>query len=170
MRDVRTETRQGFTLIELMIVVAIISILASLAIPQFNRMILMSRRSEAGINLKGLATAEVAYFHEYDEYVDTGVSPTTPLDRAQYPFDNTQAGWNELGWEPDGAVRCHYNTTIFSNSSGGWVRNIATCDLDDDNVIATYWIDIDPLQTSGSTQHFVLRPSPATANDPNFRF
>ncbi|ADO67812.1 prepilin-type N-terminal cleavage/methylation domain-containing protein [Stigmatella aurantiaca] len=46
----------GFTLIELMIVVAIIGILAAIAIPSFNRFQARARQSEVNVNLKSLFT------------------------------------------------------------------------------------------------------------------
>src|SRR4051794_18486634 len=48
--------RYGFTLIELMIVVAIIGILAAIAIPNFVRFQARARQSEANTNLKSLFT------------------------------------------------------------------------------------------------------------------
>jgi type IV pilus assembly protein PilA len=59
---------RGFTLIELMIVVAIIGILAAIAIPNFIRFQAKSKQSEAKANLKTLYTAEKAYFGEKDAY------------------------------------------------------------------------------------------------------
>jgi type IV pilus assembly protein PilA len=60
--------QKGFTLIELMIVVAIIGLLAALAIPNFIRFQARSKQSEVKANLKGLFTAEKAYYQEKDTY------------------------------------------------------------------------------------------------------
>ncbi|CAM4329755.1 prepilin-type N-terminal cleavage/methylation domain-containing protein [Corallococcus exiguus] len=59
----------GFTLIELMIVVAIIGILAAIAIPNFMRFQAKSKQSEAKTNLKALYTSQKAYFGEKDTYI-----------------------------------------------------------------------------------------------------
>lgn len=62
--------RRGFTLIELMIVVAIIGILAAIAIPKFADLVTKSRESSAKGNLGGLRSALTIY------YADTGLYPT----------------------------------------------------------------------------------------------
>ena len=64
-----TELRKrGFTLIELMIVVAIIGILAALAIPNFIRFQARSKQGEAKSNLKSMFTAERSFYQEKDRY------------------------------------------------------------------------------------------------------
>src|SRR5512143_2698822 len=60
--------RKGFTLIELMIVVAIIGILAAIAIPNFLKYQAKSKQSEAKTNLKGIFTSETSYFGENNNY------------------------------------------------------------------------------------------------------
>ena len=54
--------RKGFTLIELMIVVAIIGILAVVAIPGYMTYIKNSKTSEAKTDLSALAQGATAYF------------------------------------------------------------------------------------------------------------
>src|ERR1700681_2496125 len=71
--------QKGFTLIELMIVVAIIGILAAIAIPNFIKFQARSKQSEAKANLKAIFTAQKAYFQEKDKFSsftgDIGFSP-----------------------------------------------------------------------------------------------
>src|SRR3954468_22597286 len=57
MRKVR-----GFTLIELMIVVAIIGVLAAVAIPAFMKYIRRSKTTEATMNLRKMYDGAVAYY------------------------------------------------------------------------------------------------------------
>ena len=65
----RRLSQKGFTLIELMIVVAIIGILAVIAVPNFQKFQARAKQSEAKTNLKGIYTAKVANFQASDTYV-----------------------------------------------------------------------------------------------------
>ncbi len=62
--------RRGFSLTELMIVVAIIGILALIAIPNFLQYQARAKQSEAKNNLVALHASELAYFAEKNAYVD----------------------------------------------------------------------------------------------------
>jgi type IV pilus assembly protein PilA len=64
----KTKNQQGFTLIELMIVIAIIGILAAIAIPQFSAYRQRSYNSAAESDLKNAATAQEAYFVDNSTY------------------------------------------------------------------------------------------------------
>ena len=69
LQKLRGNNSKGFTLIELMIVVAIIGILAAIAIPNFLKYQCKARQSEAKANLGSLRVSQEAYFAEYDKYV-----------------------------------------------------------------------------------------------------
>jgi len=77
------KNQQGFTLIELMIVVAIIGILAAIAIPAYQDYTIRAQVSE-GLNLSGAAKAAVTEF-----YQDQGAAPTT---NAMAGLDDAIAG------------------------------------------------------------------------------
>src|SRR5260370_30882194 len=59
---------RGFTLSELMIVVAIIGILAAIAIPNFMTYQAKARQSEAKVNLGGVFTTATSYFAENNTF------------------------------------------------------------------------------------------------------
>jgi len=65
---IEKKTERGFTLIELMIVIAIIGILAAIAIPQFSRYRQRSYDSSAQSDLRNAATAQEAYYVDQDTY------------------------------------------------------------------------------------------------------
>jgi type IV pilus assembly protein PilA len=64
----------GFTLIELMIVIAIIGVLAAIAIPQFVTYRQKGYNTQAKAELKGFYTACQAYFADHSEIEDCDVS------------------------------------------------------------------------------------------------
>ena len=68
------QNAKGFTLVELMIVVAIIGILAAIAIPQFAAYRIRGFNASALSDTKNLQTAEAAYFADNQLYAITGVS------------------------------------------------------------------------------------------------
>ncbi|MFV0438918.1 MAG: type IV pilin protein [Desulfopila sp.] len=64
----KKNNQKGFTLIELMIVVAIIGILAAIAIPQFASYRVRSQNKAAQSDVRNLATTLEAYYADYQEY------------------------------------------------------------------------------------------------------
>ena len=88
-------SRSGFTLIELMIVVAIIAFLATLTLPSLTTFLAKAKRTEAYVNLSSLATAEKAYFAEHGKYTKN---------------------LRNLGWKPEGNFNYTYG---FADGSEG---------------------------------------------------
>jgi type IV pilus assembly protein PilE len=74
----------GFTLIEVMVVVAIVAILAAIAYPSYLRQIQKSRRTDAKTALLDLATREERFFTMNNAYAGTaanlGYGGTFPID------------------------------------------------------------------------------------------
>lgn len=179
---------RGFSLIELMIAVAIIGLLATIAIPMFNRMQLRARRSEVKANLSGLATAEESLRALYGGYLSAAWNPSAvpTRDVATWDWDGNRGNWRGIEWEPDGLkVMCRYKVVGYNPMTGvtvdlstpaglrvktlsGRVRIHGQCDLDGDGRRARYWLDLDPDGLGGNTQHRVLRPNAATANQNRF--
>lgn len=81
----------GFTLVELMIVVAIIGILAAIAIPAFSKYINDSRNSEAIENLRSISDHALAYFNTEHYYSSNGSDKTDGKYPGCQAGDNTAA-------------------------------------------------------------------------------
>jgi type IV pilus assembly protein PilA len=133
--------QEGFTLIELMIVVAIIGILAAIAIPNFLQYQMKSRQSEAKTNLGAIKTSLVSWQGERGCYLavaraplnvpvaGTKSAPTNWFGTPPAPIIPTPAsatGWCSvagvggsvgnfaaLGFEPSGMVLFNYSVSTY---------------------------------------------------------
>lgn len=101
---------RGFTLVELMVVVMILTILASFAIPMFLRYRSQSMQSEARVLLSGAYTSEIAYYGEFSEFsVDPEVLSFDPIMDPKF-YDN----WYVLAYE-DGNQSERFLVTCSAN-------------------------------------------------------
>jgi type IV pilus assembly protein PilA len=120
-RELRKRSK-GFTLIELMIVVAIIAILAAIAIPQYRKFQLKSKTSEAKVNIGAIRTCEEAYAAEHDVYLEMASAPSTVNIASSTRNWNVGGGGDpecinflDIGFKPAGKV--YYNYAV-NNQTG----------------------------------------------------
>ena len=103
----RVRCRNGFTLIELMIVMAIIAILISIAVPIYNHVITRSRESVLRSNLFTMRSMIDEYTYDkqkapqtIDDLVSDGYLREVPMD----PMTNSKDTWKLIMEDPDNAM------------------------------------------------------------------
>ena len=102
-------SNSGFTLVELMIVIAILSIIAAIAIPAYNGYILEARLTSARINIEPLRLALEDFWLDNGAFVEGEWIPSGT---------QTLAASNVLGWNPDGDEgKYKYEVAIIEGSS-----------------------------------------------------
>ena len=148
MRTLHTR-KGGFTLIELMIVVAIIGILAAIAIPNFLQFQLRSKTGEAKTNLAAIRTAEEGYFAEFNNYVQAGSTPGTTATANKRVWSGSGITmFDQLGWSPEGEV--FYNYAVVGVTAASSYTIGATGDLDTNGTPSDYgYVHPAPGATAG---------------------
>ncbi|WP_447970384.1 type IV pilin protein [Nitrospira sp. M1] len=134
--------RQGFSLTELMIVVAIIGILATIAIPKFMTYQAKAKQTEAKNNLVAIHTGEIAYFAENNGYIDDfnaiGFAVSGSSQRYYY-----EIGKSSLGTLPPGCTA----STLDQATPNSFVA-VAIGNIDGDTTCDVWAIDQDKVLTN----------------------
>ncbi len=102
------KNEKGFTLVELMVVVAIIGILSAVAIPNFRRYQSKSKMSEAKLALSAIYMAETSFMGDADTYA------TCLFDMGYVP-----AGSNKTEYDKDEGNSERYYNVGFTNKDSG---------------------------------------------------
>ena len=157
MRRMLGRTRAGFTLIELMIVVAIIGVLAVLAVFGVQRNIANAKAAEARNTVGRIAQSTLASY-EFEWVLANGGTkkdlcesaipvpasvpkaekvPTSGLWRSANPT----TGWPCLMFTMDSAVYYQYNYTKFGEGASASFRATAFGDLDGNGVQSTFFMN-----------------------------
>jgi prepilin-type N-terminal cleavage/methylation domain-containing protein len=160
--------RAGFSLMELMIVVAITGVLSALAIPSFTSYVLRARTAEATQFLGVIKMRQESYRAEFGSYLPCGTE-TDPKQIAfvpngasvmknsvtvSFPTAPPNVCFSQLGARPDGAVRFGYGWVaggpadlagdvgdlygITANTADNYFVAQATSDLDGDGTACIF--------------------------------
>ncbi|MEO7164736.1 MAG: prepilin-type N-terminal cleavage/methylation domain-containing protein [Bdellovibrionia bacterium] len=111
-------SKRGFTLVELMVVVAIIGVLAAVAVPNYQKFQAKARQIEAKSGLSNIQAVEVAYAVDANTF-------TSCLNQIGY---NNSAGtrYYAMGFDAAAAVAASCGPTTTATCSGIWGNGGAT--------------------------------------------
>jgi prepilin-type N-terminal cleavage/methylation domain-containing protein len=129
--------KAGFSLIELLIVVAVILIIAAIAIPNFIKSKMLAHEAAAIQNSRNITTAEVVYSTTYG----IGFSPTlASLGGSTATVDQNNAGL--------------IDDVLGSGSKSGYTFSYSILTQDAQGHVTGYALNADPLTSTTGQRHF----------------
>ncbi|MBU1087814.1 MAG: prepilin-type N-terminal cleavage/methylation domain-containing protein [Candidatus Omnitrophica bacterium] len=137
--------RKGFTLVELLMVVIIIGILVSIAIPNYFKTVERTKGGSAKAVLDTIRKAELQYRAAHDTFVDVAVGDWAAGDISAFDYPEvlaTNAG-DDGSWTYTvaGSDEDVFTATATRNLTAPTVYQNATIDLDQDGV----WTSSNPV-------------------------
>ncbi|MDD5436637.1 MAG: prepilin-type N-terminal cleavage/methylation domain-containing protein [Candidatus Omnitrophica bacterium] len=111
--------KKGFSLIELIVVVLIVSILAAIAVPMYQGFVRRAQRSEAYAALGTIRTSERAYYIQYNGYLGIPFS----YSGGEPVYEGEATSWELLGLEnlsKPSPAGYHYGVYVIIDASGLW--------------------------------------------------
>jgi prepilin-type N-terminal cleavage/methylation domain-containing protein len=138
----KSKMSQGFTLIELMIVVAIIGILAAIAIPQFANLVSKSQEGRTKANLGTIRSALSIYYGDTEGWYPSTTANNNlqsltyggrylqAVPNADLPKTTNNAGHPSINTETNGLASTDAGGWLYDNAgsaSGTWGRVLVNC-------------------------------------------
>ncbi|MBU1343052.1 MAG: prepilin-type N-terminal cleavage/methylation domain-containing protein [Proteobacteria bacterium] len=123
------KNQKGFTLIEVMIVIAIIGVLAAIAIPNYKNYQFKAKSAEAKTNLGAIRTMEEAYKAENDAYYVCAANPVAVPGVSKAAW-GAPANFTFIGFAPTGRVYYQYSVAAGTATIATTFLSTATGDLD----------------------------------------
>jgi prepilin-type N-terminal cleavage/methylation domain-containing protein len=137
----KSKANRGFTLIELMIVVAIIGILAAIAIPKFAELIRKSNEGSSKGNLGAVRSALSIYYGDMEGLYPVELISLTQNGKYMASIPKGKAP----NYHPDSAA-INTGSTNAVNDAGGWAYDNVPGDAN----FGTLWVNCTHTDTKGS--------------------
>jgi prepilin-type N-terminal cleavage/methylation domain-containing protein len=155
---IRKLKKRGFTLIELMIVVAIIGILAAVAIPAFMDYMKKSKKTEASLQLNKIGKNSKVYYNTESTFVTA--SSAAPKPTLVNCKGAVESGWsNDPAWSLLDFQIDEPNLFTYGYAGGSQSANAtAVGDLDCDGTSITYTLNL--TATNGNPGASITEPPP----------
>jgi prepilin-type N-terminal cleavage/methylation domain-containing protein len=127
----RPRTARGFTLIEIMLVVVVIGVLSSFALPYFQKATARARRAEMQVVLEKLHVYFINQYENSSTFCPPGcIAGTASATSSWNPdntviatgqpaqWDNKRTGWQQIPFAFDGGMKMRYQYVVVSDPSG----------------------------------------------------